>query len=281
MIRSSYWSNSTLAQKLRAFFGVVKPKSASIKEWKAWREEYKIYHPILYFITEELLSKFQNILNYPKDKIYELHCALNARFKDRYFGMTSTLDKWRYHEIDDRILFCNFETLVEFVESENAISRVRWSDDNKDYGHRWYHETPIISLFAPDWRSKEAGEAALQWACNLKINDNHLGHCEVLIKEAEKDGSYGQFTPQAVLYKEIADLYYWWTQRRPNRLDPMEQSGYNKYTENDSEDIFPEVKDKDGFNKAIIEMDRIETMYHDEDTEMLCRLMKVRQGLWT
>lgn len=45
----------------------------------------------------------------------------------------------------------------------------------------------------------------------------------------QDDPKFGTPTPQAVSSSEILSLYNWWKHERPQRLDPMEESGLKEY----------------------------------------------------
>lgn len=280
-MRYNYWSCSKFAAWLRSFAGVKKPKVATRKEWKNWREEFKSKDKFIFWFTEKFLNKLQNFIFWPKDKLDDLYYAINARFKDRYFGMSSDLNKWQYHEIDTRILHCNFQTLVDFVESESAHMGT-WKDPKK-YGIKWYHRG-WFSLFAPKWSNKQAGLDHLNWEMNLRLDEDWFGNYEPTIQEAKDNGTFGQLTGQALKAKEIYDLYIWWTETRPARPDPFEESGVASYYKDKDVD-----KWLDDINEPISKtkqecyeiMNKLEEQYEEEDTEMLIKLIKIRNCLWT
>lgn len=301
MSRISYWSNSAFADKIRANFGPAKPRSATPEEWRDWRIEFEHKSPFIYWLSEKGLNKLQNFIFWPIDKLESLYYAINARFRDRYFGMTSSLNKWKYHEVDERILHCNFQTLVDFVEIEMA-HQVTWALDDKEdaeqrkkYGIRWYHRNKWASLFATKWRSRTAAMDHFEWECNLKNDESFYG-CkpgEMSEEEKSKIENFGELTKQALKAIEIRELYLWWVNVRPNRPDPMEASGYNKYFEIkkahrsgnfDHLDLLI-----DSGNTELNAMRRecssklheIEEQYEKEDEEKLIQLMKLRRCLWT
>jgi len=88
--------------------------------------------------------------------------------------------------------------------------------------------------------------------------------------------------------QEILDLYTWWTVERPKRPDPHEISGWtaicNKRREADKgffdyEDRTEEEREET--KKALDLCTEIEQRYEQEDEDMMIRLIKIRQGLWT
>lgn len=288
--RTKYWSSNSLIDKLRARLGHEKPHCATAEDWKAWKIAYKAAYPKLYWFTEEFANDLQDIVCWPLDFYRKVFYALNARFKDRYWCLGSTLNKWKYHEIDTRMLECNFEALRVFVEEEKAsLNLVSWEGDNfidnsKKFGKKWYHNNRIISLFAPQWKSREAGLEHLEWERNLLIDDDYLGNHEPAIQEAKKNGTYKTKTLQAVKAEKILELYLWWVDIRPNRPDPHDVSGLTEYyrTKIDLHDMLSNESLNDiTRNKMYDVCGQLEEEYYQEDTEMLVKLVQLRQGLWT
>jgi hypothetical protein len=93
-----------------------------------------------------------------------------------------------------------------------------------------------------------------------------------------------------VYAKEIIELYTWWTVTYRNRPDPYEASGWTAYCEesraaNGGKLSWSGHKDNaelraksDAAHKALREM---EESYAKEEEEMMIRLIKIRDSLWT
>lgn len=285
-IRVHYWSNSKLVSKVRAAFGYIKPKAATHSDWKKWKKDYRTARPFCYWLTEELPGIVQDYFCGPSDLLDKVYYKLNARFKDRYFGMTSSLNKWQYHEVDTRILYCNFQTFIDFIEVEMAHCFIYDDDRQKKYNYKWYHKSRVLSFFIPEWRSPEAGLEHLRWKSELRFNEEYVGdHNPELLQEFKDSGKYNTLTHEAIHAIEVLALYEWWTITRPNRPDPHEVSGFNKYYGNldDIEDILdrPKGLTEEKSREMYSIMNKIEEDYENEDTDMLVRLMKIRRGLWT
>jgi hypothetical protein len=100
---------------------------------------------------------------------------------------------------------------------------------------------------------------------------------------------YGKPTGQAIRAREIKELYVWWTTVYPNRPDPYEASGWTAACEaqraaNGGKLSFSTPKDpvlKKQSDKAHKLLQKIEADYEKEDTEMMIRLIKARDSLWT
>lgn len=293
-MRYNYWTSSKLVRWIRAQIGVERPKFATRENWKKWREEYRNEHEFFYKVTEVWPNKIQNFIYKPLDLIDKFYYFLNARFKDRYYSISSSLNKNQYHEIDNRMLFCNFQALVDFVEIENASSKIYSSDKkeqkeiNKKYGVKWYHRNRWVSLFFPKWRSKEAGMATFEWECNLKRDEYYYGYCKGEMPQSEIDAipDFGQLTPQALNAIQVRDLYIWWTEVRPARRDAMDESGWTElydkrmnHMNNDVMDFLNTFTPEDKI--ASDKMWKIEEQYEKEDQEKLIELIKIRRSLWT
>jgi hypothetical protein len=78
------------------------------------------------------------------------------------------------------------------------------------------------------------------------------------------DPDYGTLTEQAKIYTKIEELYKWWKNERPYRVDPF--------------DIF--TKETHG-QKYFILINEREKLYEQEDTNKLIELIKIRGSLWT
>jgi hypothetical protein len=276
--RSNYWSCSSFADWLR---GTAKPKAATGKDWRLWKEAAKETHPIRYWIVEEGLDYVQNFLNWPADRINDVRYYINNRWVTRSHACTahpSDIKPGDWCDVGNRFLPCLFNELVDFVEIEQAWHHVLWDEESrKKYQPPWWRKG---WLRWRTWRSPEAGMAHLIWASGLK-NDNTWGL-------NSNHPEYGQPTHQAKAAKEIIDLYVWWKHIRPQRPDPHDASGWTAYCEAKREggreffDFEDKTPEEAAMSKAAIEksMD-IEKEQDQEDEDMMIRLIKVRGSLWT
>jgi hypothetical protein len=95
-------------------------------------------------------------------------------------------------------------------------------------------------------------------------------------------------TYQAIKAQEILELYRWWTEVYPNRPDPHEAGGWSAYCEQrrasgadllDFEDRTEEEQEQS--RRALDATQALEDKYTQEDEEMMIRLIRIRQSLWT
>jgi hypothetical protein len=269
-MRSNYWNCTKFAARLR---GKEKPSSATLKEWKEWEIHTKKTHPIRYWLAEEGLDKIQKFIYWPVDKLYSVKYYIVNRWIDQSHALVAHrkhIKPGEYRDFDHRILICLFDELVDFVEIEKSYSNYRWHEEKLKtlkwwQGGRWRTRT---------WRSAEAGLAHLEWESTLTD------------EEWIEDTSQAKPTHQAVVAQEITDLYKWWTEIYPARPDPSDLSGWSAYCDDKTArgiDLFEEDPDEDKYDTGAIldKMREIEKAYKDEDTEMLIRLIRIRENLWT
>lgn len=275
-MRSRYWSCSKFADWLR---GTSKPGAATSKGWKQWKKAAKESHPIRFWIVEEGLDYLQNFVNWPADKLNDIRYYINNRWVNKTHACTahpSDIKPGQWCDVGNRFLPCMFNELVDFVEVETAWHHVLWNEEErKKYNVPWWRTN---WLRWRTWRCPEAGMAHLIWASSLK-NDDFV---------SSNDPEYGKPTHQALAAKEIIDLYVWWKHIRPQRLDPHDASGWSeicaKRRKSDEDDILWEDKtpeEAEATKKALDMSHELEAKYDQEDEEMMIRLIKVRNSLWT
>jgi hypothetical protein len=163
------------------------------------------------------------------------------------------------------------------VEIEQAWHHCMWSDEAKtEFEVPWWRSG---WLRWRTWRCPEAGMEYLKWASTL-TNEEFLDED----KKHEAVPTY-----QATSAKEIIELYTWWTVTYRNRPDPYEASGWTAACEaqreaNGGKLSFSTSKDpalRKTQDKAHKILHKIEKDYAKEDEEMMIRLIKIRESLWT
>ena len=278
-MRSNYWSCTKFADWLR---GTNKLSAATSEEWDEWRTTAQMKHNFRYWLAEEALDAIQNFFCYPGDKLNDIRYYINNRWVSKSHALTADPRDIRpgsWCDVGNRFLPCLFKELVDFVEIEQAWHHCMWNDEAKtQFNVPWYRKG---WLRWRTWRSPEAGMAYLTWASGLVV-DKDMG-----AEPGEK--GYGEPTYQAKAAKEIIALYTWWTETYRNRPDPYEASGWTAACEanriaNGGRLSFSTEKDpvlKKASNKAHKLLQKIEAAYEKEDEEMMIRLIKIRQSLWT
>jgi hypothetical protein len=275
-MRSHYWTIGPFADWLR---GTPKLKCGTSEEWNNWEDKAKSAHPIRWWIAEEGLDYAQKIVYYIPDKLNDVRYYINNRWVSRSHSLTAHVRDIRpgtWSDVGNRFLPCLFNELQDFVEIEQAWHHCMWSDEAKTkFDVPWYRKG---WLRWRTWRCPEAGLEYLRWATTLTNKE--------FIEEGEKE----EPTYQAKAAKEIIELYTWWTTTYRNRPDPHDASGWTAYCEmsrmaNGGRLNFDGSKDspalKKACNAAHKELRKIEAAYAKEEEQMMIRLIKIRESLWT
>ena len=261
-MRSKYWSDSKLAHWIR---GTPRPTYATLDEWDEWHDKAKTANPVRHWLAEELLNKLQDIVCWPKDKLWDVRCYAVNRWVDKTHYMQTDLEPGQWHEFENRLLHGMFTELVDFVEVETALFATGgWGDKHSDprapaKWRRWIRT----------WRSSELGV--------------------LHFREQIADNSSFQFNnglAPDVTAKEVLELYFWWTCHRPHRKDPHDASGWSDYcrwreVNKVGMDSYVEPYTRARVHAILDLSHKIEKNYDDEDTEMMVRLVKLRKYLWT
>lgn len=275
---SSYWCCSPFADWLR---GTPKPGAATSEVWDEWYRAAEATHPIRYWIVEEGLGKVQDFVTWPRRKIHDVRNYIANRYVSKTHALTSKLKRGQWYEFEHRLLHSVFDSLVDYVEIEEAWMHVGWGEDDSKYKSTrrfWWNE----------WRCPEAGVDRLEWAAGL-VFDSRMG--------VEEDSpNYGKSTSQAQHAQEVIKLYKWWKFERPARPDPYVASGWSAFNETRTVTIGPDLNTKSKRRAARAKrtsaekkessrlfslMNKIEAKYDKEDDQMLMRLIKARKGMWT
>lgn len=278
---SRYWSCTPFADWLR---GTKKLSAGTGEEWDNWNTAAQSMHSFRYWLAEDVLGYIQDFVTAPVRGIYAVKYYVNNRWVTRTNSLTAhprDIKPGQWQDVGNRFLPCLFNELVDFVEIESAWSHIAWG--NKE--DRAKYSAPFWATGWwrwRTWRCTQAGLDHLDWAMTLTVGKDWG------VEEDHKD--YGKPTSQAERAKEIKELYTWWTVTYPNRPDPYDASGWTEYCEASrkangdklswmSSDKTPELKKQS--DKAHKLLQKIEAAYEKEDEQMMIRLIKARNSLWT
>ena len=273
-----YWSCSPLADWIR---GTNKLKAGTAEEWNEWTTRAQMKHNFRYWVAEEALGDIQDFVTWPIRSLYSIKYYINNRWVSRTHSLTAharDIKPGDWCDVGNRFLPCLFNELVDFVEIEQAWSHIAWGDKTA----RAKYNPPFWAsgwFRWRTWRCPQAGLDHLDWEMTL-TNEEFL--------DEDKKGE-AVLTSQAIRAKELKELYTWWTVTYRNRPDPHDASGWSAYCDslrNEHGDNWIGMNSKDpaskkASNKAMKLLSKIEKAYEKEDTEMLIRLIKIRQSLWT
>lgn len=275
-MRNNYWSNSKFANWIR---GTLKPGAETVEGWDKWEKEAQAKYPIRYWIAEEGLDKLQTFIFAPIDGLYNVKYYINNRWVTRTHSLTAhprDIKPGQWYDVGNRFLPCLFNELVDFVEIEQAWMHIAWGD--KDAKAKYKAPFWASGWFRwRTWRCPQAGLDYLDWASSLMMNKDWG------VEEGSPD--HGKPTGQALRAIEIKELYLWWTTIRPLRVDSMEASGWSAYCDrkrnNGTYYSILEKDDKEDTSAMMKMMDEMDAAYEKEDEEMMIRLIKARDSLWT
>jgi hypothetical protein len=275
--QSNYWSCSPFADWVR---GTKKLSAGTSEEWDEWTTAAQMKHNFRYWLAEEGLSYLQDFITWPNRKLNDIRYYINNRWVSHSHALTAhprDIKPGNWCDVGNRFLPCLFNELVDFVEIEQAWHHCMWSDEAKTkFDVPWYRSG---WLRWRTWRCPEAGLEYLRWA-------ETLTNAEFLDEDKKHEAVP---TYQAKAAKEIIELYTWWTVTYRNRPDPYEASGWTASCEaqraaNGGKLSFSTPKDpalKKASDKAHKLLQKIEAAYEKEDEQMMIRLIKIRESLWT
>ena len=289
-MRTHYWTCGKFADWIR---GTPTIKAGTSKEWRDWTRDAKAAHPVRYWIAENGIKYIQNTIFWPLDKLYGIKYYINNRWVSRAHSLTAhprDIKPGQWKDVGNRFLPCLFNELVDFIEIETAGKMIAWGED-KD---RKKYNSPFWAsgwFRWRVWRCPAAGLDYLDWASKLTMNDDW--------EVAKDDENFGKLTSQAECAIEQLALYKWWTEVYPNRKDPYDLSGWSEWCESRRQKSAKDFPDEPESSRFMLDFDneneeeraesrRILTVQHDienqqrqEDTDMMCRLIKIRDSLWT
>ena len=279
-MRTNYWSCSKLADLIRGTESLH--HGGTSEEFSAWKKVAYMSHPYRFWIAEEFLDKIQDVVYWPTDSLYSLKYYLKNRYITRTNSLTASPDQIKpghWSDVGNRFLPCMFNELVDFVEIELANDNIRWDEEARHKYNVPFHAIGWFNLF--EWRSKEAGLDKIAWSKSLIYNEEYGVNPD--------DEHYNRPTTQSIGAKEIEELYLWWTTVYPNRIDPMDESGLTAYydlTDPDGDKFMSSLNNRSSedsklWTKIHARCDAIEAMHIAEDEEMMIRLIKIRDHLWT
>ena len=281
-MRNHYWTCSKFADWLR---GTAKLKAGTAEEWDDWTTAAQMKHNFRYWLAEEGLDYAQKIVYWPTDTLYAIKYYINNRFITRTHALTAharDIKPGQWRDVGNRFLPCLFNELQDFVEVELAWWHLCWEGEEKrkQYNMPWW---AVGWWRVRAWRCPQAGLDNLKWQSELRWSEDEGFE--------SGDPKIGQPTPQAVNALEILALYKWWTEVYHQRPDPHDASGWSEYCERKrqehgdtglnfmKESNDPEIRALG--DAALKKTHEIEAAYEAEDTEMMTRLIKIRNSLWT
>lgn len=175
--------------------------------------------------------------------VHYLYC----RYVKQTHLVPTYLPKGYWYDSCDKLIYSMFGLLVDYVEVECTYLQLLSESNSYKITNPCYKVK----------RSKKLGLKYIEWETSLP----------------------GEFGRQAYAAKEQLILYTWWTKVRPNRKNPYESTGYSKYCEKIDFSI-SNYEDSE-LQNLLRKVREIRADYDAEDTEMMIRLVRIREHLWT
>ena len=249
-----YWSCTKFADIVR---GTKKPESATLDQWNSWSKQAKEQHPIRFCIAEEVLDVIQNFVLLPAAAYNKVNLYAKNRWLHHTHSLQATsrhLKRGKWAHLSERFLPCLFDSLVDFVEIECAQKEISSAKGSQLLKYK---------SLTKRWRCQEAG----------------LNYLSFLSKAGDD--------PRSAAVGEIIVLYNWWKNVHPFRKDAALVSPFNVEVQEihlryygfpglgcTQEESLILDKHDEAKKQAIAN-------YQEEDTQMMIKLIKVRDHLWT
>lgn len=157
-----------------------------------------------------------------------------------------------YHDTDYVMMYVLFQLMVDYVELECGNFLSTRFENGWQTWYRRFRELPVIHWLVPAPRHALRGLHHLRWEMSVKEHPS-----------------------QSEAAKELFTLYRFWKHERPARIDPFE--AYHNLREG-KDWKGPKTEQED---RLFLEAVTLEERYNQEDTDMLTRIVKVRNCMWT
>lgn len=282
----------TFIDRAREKYGRVMKGSGTVDDFQDFGDKYKKELPVRYFLLETL----PDFLVWSKTKITKpwnrLKMFVFYRTLGRFHVVKTGLAPG-YHDKDAIMLHANFSLLVDFVEIEYARCPTKEEAKANKRLRRIRWKARFIPAYHLIFRDAESGVKELEERIRLGQMDVE----ESLLNQGELNDYVKSMMESVENDKIVLELYRWWTEIRPKQWEDLESIDPSEHLKNS---INPEDQEKIGglgilskrlakkypeaFNKyhdAALRKYNLEKLLHDEDQEMLMKLIEIRRKLWT
>jgi len=154
------------------------------------------------------------------------------------------LQRAQWYDCDTRLFEAGFQILVDYVEGELA-----WMEILDEGKAKWYHRWVSIP------NARERGLKRLEW--EVQLGDSSITQSEAA--------------------SEVRDLYLWYKDVRPNRVNPFTEVPDRPILLDEN----GQLETDEEYSEAVMKAFRIEESQEEEDTDQLVRLMRIRRSMWT
>jgi hypothetical protein len=157
-----------------------------------------------------------------------------------------------YHDSDTVMLYALFQLVVDYVEIECGNFLSTRFENGWQKWYRRFRELPLLNWLIPPTRNALRGLHHLRWEMALKDNSS-----------------------QSEAAKELFQIYRFWKHTRLERADPF--TAYHNLR--DGKDWKGPISEQE--RVLLQEATALEELYEQEDTDMMQRIIKVRNCMWT
>ena len=252
-------------------FWIDTPKALPWGEWDDWHKKIKSEKPFSYFILKYVPEQFDHAykryIKYPINSFMSFVCC---RFIEKYYLIDTGLNKNRHHDFDQRSMNGIFNMIVNHIESTLAFNFLCGLPDEERKNVKGitflnYH-WPYLTTF----KNPELGLKHLKWEMTLDSPSLPI---------------HDQSICQAETARELWELYHWWKFIRPNRIEPMDASGWSDWCSKYKNigNLFRRKlnkSEKEQEQQILDKLHEIEKNYNDEDDAQFIRLIKIRRNIW-
>jgi len=188
------------------------PTALTWSGWEDWQDKTKSKHPIAFFVFETTPSWISCRWTWwIKNPIYHFRCKYFHKYHhikidvERFMGNTyqpkHKIHLYHWYDTDTKILYGNFQLLVDFVEKEEAGGRIDWSHtpqhqkiwDEIQELYKWWieirpkkwkeNETPSMEDYGATKREFDDKEKSIAYKAWSKACDENRKREEELLNE--------------------------------------------------------------------------------------------------
>ena len=265
---AKFWNSTAIADFIR---GTAYPKYATWEEWESIKKLAKAQHPIRYWLVEDFTDGVRAVLKSPFTLAKNIQIYIRNRFVDKMHCLTANrkeIVRGKYHSFDHRLVHCIFGEYVTFVNEELA-------SEHEDYykEQTWKYRIPYLSSFF-SYSNPKLGLARLVDLATEKYENNELPDSHIFV---------GVPSERSLVWKQLLEVYVWYTSVYPELEDPDVISGYSEHI-----DLFgfgwgSGISPAEAAKKRALykESQRISAEREDLITKYLTTLIRYRAVLWT
>lgn len=288
--RRSILNPSGYKRMMRKLFRVDEPPKRvtgvpySFHALHEWRQEYKATRPIAFYFAETVPSYFTRIKGMWGDFTYTVSDTYDNYFIRRTDKYDTGFKRHEFNTPDETMLPAMFNQLAAHVESTYSKRWLNWKSTRLPRTER--DNDPDVKYWKKIRRNAEWGEIFKRKLYRNKEYAIAMMH-EILSRQYESPIDEDELEEFKNML-ETFTLYMWWTVVRPARKEADAESGLDairerfdaKYGTHEWSYSNLDADEQHEYSEIISISTELNRTREDEDTEMMCRLVKARQNIW-